>query len=148
MGFFDKLLSGKIAETLENAVQNATNNNTSTVSSSSSQPVASSTGRGNIRDKSYFQEIITTEFPQYSLRESIPVSEFGGEGRPYDFGLYQEGNLVALVSVIGKNEYRTHGFWNSEKKAAEIGMPFIYYFRNMTNPREVVIGRVHRFIGR
>ena len=141
MGFFDKLLSGKIAEAVENAVQGATNNN----SYPTSEPIRRT---GNIRDRAYFLEILATEFPQYTLRENIPVSEFGGEGKPYDFGLYQNGSLLALVSLVEKREYRTHYFWNSQKKAAEIGMPFIYFFMNMTNPREIVVNRVNRFMRR
>jgi hypothetical protein len=97
--------------------------------------------------KAYFAQILASEFGQYQTRENVPVGELGGEGRPYDFGLYQDGRLVAVVVLAEHNRTRNNPYWNSEKKAKESNVPFINFYTHMPNERDFVISRIKRLMG-
>jgi hypothetical protein len=103
---------------------------------------------GNTEPKVYFAEILSSEFSQYEVRENVPLSEFGGEGRAFDFALFEGGQIVAVVIMAKKNRVRNHHFWNSEKKAKELGVPFINFYTHMENEKDYVINRINRFMGR
>ena len=94
----------------------------------------------------YFAGILAGQFGQYQVRENIPLDEFGAQGRPYDFGLYQNGALVAVVVLAGHNKTRNHPYWNSQKKAQELNIPFINFYTHMPNERDFVIDRINRLM--
>ena len=99
--------------------------------------------------EAYFAEILETQFSQYEIREDIPVSELGGtDGRDYDFGLYQNGRLVAVVILVEHNKDTNRLYRSSKDAANKAGIPFINFYLQMQNERDYVIDRIRRFINR
>ncbi|MDR0198079.1 MAG: hypothetical protein LBI36_07690 [Oscillospiraceae bacterium] len=154
MGLFNSFLK-EASKALTNMAQNA-NSNTSrpagaNQSAGASRPAKQSGGAVNAAKtaeaKAYFAQILASEFSQYQVREGVSVSELGGEGRPYDFGLYQDGRLVAVVVLAEHNRTRNKPYWNSEIKARELHIPFINFYIHMPNERDFVIGRIKRLMG-
>jgi hypothetical protein len=97
--------------------------------------------------KVYFSQILASEFAQYQVRENVPVSEFGGEGRPYEFALLQEGKIVAFIMLTKMNGASCKLYRNSADKAKELGIPFINFYTHMYNKRSYVINRIKRMLG-
>ena len=153
MGFFDKLAKGLASEVLGNIVKNTSSGTTGNTGQSANQNTVRQTVNAvrtgsapgmNIR--AYFAEILASAFSQYQVRENIPLSEFGAEGRPFDFGLYQNGTLVSVVVLAEHNRTRNHPYWNSQKKAQELNIPFINFYTHMPNERGFVINRIKRLM--
>ncbi|MCL1823599.1 MAG: hypothetical protein FWG44_05295 [Oscillospiraceae bacterium] len=173
MGFFNKLAKTVVKEVVKTANQ-STNNQNTTQNTSQVQPppVTQNTtvnqttpadtyqnqpvkkvfvdrhlnSANHIKAKAHFKEILTNEFSGYEIRENVPLSEFGGEGRPYDFGLFQDERLVSVIVLPGLNNTRNHPFWNSEKKAKELKIPFIKFYTHMPNEKDYVISRINKFM--
>ena len=150
MGLFDKIaknLAGELGNIVKNATDTALGNNpqpaAQTAIPAQSPPTQTPVSGDN---KAYFAEILASEFGEYQVRRDVPLSEFGGEGRPYDFGLFKDGKLAAVIVLVGKNGVRNHPYWNSEKLAASMSVPFINFYTHMPNERNFVIDRIKRFI--
>ena len=149
MGFFDKITKGLASEVLGNIVQGVTDYKNQTAERSTAQnPTNVRYGNpvNHVDIKTYFSEILTSEFSQYQVRANVPLSEFDAERRPFDFGLYQNGELVAVVVLAEHNKTRNHPYWNLQKKAVELKIPFINFYTHMENERSYVIDRIHRLM--
>ena len=159
MGFFDKLSKDLASKALENIFQKAAGNSDQPAVNPAGQPVQpevrQNTAANTAADpaekmnaEAYFSEILTSEFSQYQIRKNVPLSEFGAEGRPFDFGLYQNGKLAAVVVLAQHNKTRNHPYWNSQKKAQELNIPFINFYTHMPNERSFVIYRISSMTAR
>ncbi|MDR1726415.1 MAG: hypothetical protein LBT74_00555 [Acidobacteriota bacterium] len=95
----------------------------------------------------YFREILASEFGGYELRENVSPGEIGGVGRPYDFGLYQGGRLVAVVPLAAHNRTNNAAWKNARAAAEGAGVPFVNFHLHMPNQRDFVISRVKRLLG-
>jgi hypothetical protein len=95
-----------------------------------------------ITDKPYFREILTSEFGGYILREDVPVSELGGEGKTYDFALFARGECAAVITLVAHNRYNNRAYKGSKAAAQAAGVPFINFFTHMGNERDYVINRI------
>jgi len=162
MGFFNKLskLINSAEETIKDVNKSISPPSTCSVNQSKQEPVTvettavvesntSSSGTNGMNPKevtAYFADILSSEFSGYQIRESVPLSEFGGEGRPYDFGLSKDGEFIGFVVLSQRNRTHNHPYWNSEKKAKELNIPFINFYTHMSNEREYVIKRINKFI--
>ncbi|MCL1866352.1 MAG: hypothetical protein FWF82_02965 [Oscillospiraceae bacterium] len=167
MGFFDKLKeivnqTEKVIQSANDTINNANNARPPSMSEESpqpeSKPVTASAAPVSepepvvvnmygSKPRPYMAEILSSEFSQYEVRENIPLSEFGKEGRAYDFGLYQNGEAKAFIVLSEHNRTRNHPYWNSEKNAKEMNVPFINFFTHMANEKSYVIGRIKKFLG-
>jgi len=159
MSFFSKLTKvirevEKVVQEVSNAAGNANNAGQSPGQPAQSAPVYKPVNTGNSVNamnsgevRSFVADILRSEFGQYQLRENIPLSEFGREGRPYDFALYQNGQIKAFIVLPDKNKTRNHPYWNSEKLANELNIPFIHFYTHRTNNRDAVKYRIEHFIG-
>ena len=172
MGLLDRLARGVVGGAIDNLIENATNKNSQNPGPNAGpadyqantyppmnaggpgapvyQPMdiggqAAAPAQTNVR--AYFAEILASAFGSYQVRENVPLSEFGAQGRPYDFALYQNGGLAAVVVLAEHNRTRNHPYWNSEKKAKEMGVPFINFYTHMPNERGFVINRINRLMG-
>ena len=159
MGIFDKLSKGFASKALEDIVKNVAENisqnadkgaNRNTSQQTAQTPIANvwANPAANVDIGNYFAEILASEFGQYQIRRDIPLGEFGVDGRPFDFGLYQNGQLVSVVVLAGHNKTRNHPYWNSEKLAKSLNIPFINFFTHMPNERGFVIDRINRLMRR
>ena len=155
MGLFDKIAKKLTSSAIENIVKTVTDNVNQAVGNNKDETPASDVQTAPVRStvekadvKAYFAEILASEFGQYQIRENVSLSEFGAQGRPYDFGLLQNGQFAAVVVLAGHNKTRNHPYWNSEKKAQELNIPFINFYTHMPNERGFVINRINRLIRR
>jgi len=115
----------------------------------------------------YFKEILLSEFPSYTIRENIPVTDLAGFandefklyktrptqaykaewGQPYTFVLYS-GSPKAVV-MLGNGHSHDSGvkFLIARMYAKKLGLPYINFYTQMPNERGYVIDRIHKFIG-
>lgn len=115
----------------------------------------------------YFREIIRREFPEYTLRENVAVTELVGNaadsmqlystrpyqayraewGQPYSFVMYKNG-IVKGVVMLGNN--RSHEsnvkFLISRKYAQKVGVPYINFYTQFHNRKSYVVERIRDFL--
>ena len=116
---------------------------------------------------SYFREILATEFPQYSVRENVTVTDVAGFandefklyksrptqaykaewGQPYTFVLEQGGNIKGVV-MLGKGHSHDSNvkYLIARMYAKKSGIPYINFYTQMPNERDYVIGRIRKFL--
>ena len=115
----------------------------------------------------YFREILTTEFPEYSLKENVAVTNVVGFatdefkryksrpqqaykaewGQPYTFVLEQAGTPQGVV-MLGKGHSHDSNvkYLISRMYAKKLGIPYINFYTQMPNERDYVIGRIRKFL--
>jgi len=168
MGFFNKLLglvnkAEDAIKTVNNAVSNTTPSASSTAASAPAAPSAPKPPPAPAAPKAdepkkiymydadcpktYIAEILSSEFSSYEVRKDVPLSEFGADGRAYDFAIYSSGELKAVIAMPKKNRTRNHPYWNSQKKAKELGVAFVPFHQHMQNEKGYVINSVKRALG-
>ena len=115
----------------------------------------------------YFAEILSTEFPQYSTKRNVPVTELAGYatdefklyesrpqqsykaewGAPYTFVLYQGDAPVGIVMLgDGSSHSRNVKYLISRMYAKKLGLPYINFYTQMPNERAYVINRIREFM--
>ena len=138
------------------------------------QPAYRQPSDGYVRTKSaaewrdYFRGIIQAEFPYFSLRENVPVTEIAGPiadefqlyktrprqvyraewGQPYTFVLYQ-GSVPRGVVMLGagKSHAQNVKYLIARMFAKRCRLPYINFYIQMPNERNYVVSRLHRFLG-
>jgi len=115
----------------------------------------------------YFAEIISTEFPQYSTKRNVPVTELAGYatdefklyesrpqqsykaewGAPYSFVLYQGGAPAGIVMLgDGSSHSKNVKYLISRMYAKKMGLPYINFYTQYPNERVYVINRIREFM--
>jgi hypothetical protein len=145
MGLFGKILGSVIEEAVKKVQESQGNKPTYSepVRTSYQNSCNVSTSDGEKRDKNYFREILNSEFSRYTVKENVPVSEIGGEGRNYDFGLYENGILKGFVVLVEHNRTNNKAYKDSKQYAQNAKIPFINFHLHMPNKRDFVIYRVN-----
>ena len=143
MGFFDNLIKNVVGDTLGKKVEEHIGNDSDKKVENTTVP--SVQGR---HDKPFFADILASEFSEYEVKENVPVSELGGEGKPYEFGLYKNGKLVAVIPLVEHNRVNNKAYKDSKEAAAKANVPFINFHLHMPNERDFVIYRINRFIAK
>lgn len=122
--------------------------------------------RTDVEWVAYFREILQTAFPQYTFRENVPVTELAGYvsdefqlystrprqvyqaewGKPYSFVMYQAGMPRGIV-MLGKGHSHDSNvkYLIARKYAQKMNLPYINFYTQMTNERNYVIERIHKF---
>lgn len=115
----------------------------------------------------YFAEILATDFPQYSVRQNVPVTELAGFatdefklyatrpqqsykaewGQPYTFVLCQG---VAPVGVVmlgsGTSHNKNVKYLIARMYAKKLGLPYINFYTQYPNERDYVVSRIRKFM--
>ncbi len=134
----------------------------------SARPAERPADRREITDwNAYFAEILATEFPQYSVKRNVPVTELAGDisdeaqlyktrpvqqyraewGTPYTFVLYQGEAPVGIVMLGSDNSHqRKVKYLVSRMFAKKLGLPYINFYTQMPNERDYVISRINKFL--
>jgi len=161
MGLLDKLLKGKLSEGLQDAVKKVEEATGLDLTQDgkpapSAQPQAASPAVRSAQaepsipptaiDRAYFAEIIAAEFPQYTVRENISPSEFGGTGRNLDFGLYSGSTLAGVVVLVEHNRDNNRAYRGAKESCQRAGIPFINFYLHMPNKREFVVYRIGHMV--
>ena len=115
----------------------------------------------------YFKEILATEFPQFSIREKVAVTDVVGFvndefklyktrptqaykaewGQPYTFVLEQSGSIKGVVMLGNGHSHDSNvKYLIARMYANKMGIPYINFYTQMPNERDYVIGRIRRFL--
>lgn len=115
----------------------------------------------------YFAEIIGTEFPQYSTKRNVPVTELAGNatdefklyatrpqqsykaewGAPYSFVLYQGATPAGIVMLgDGSSHSKNVKYLISRMYAKKLGLPYINFYTQYPNERAYVVNRIREFM--
>ena len=115
----------------------------------------------------YFAEILSTEFPQYSTKRNVPVTELAGYatdefklyesrpqqsykaewGAPYSFVLYQGGTPAGIVMLgDGSSHSKNVKYLISRMYAKKMGLPYINFYTQYPNERAYVVNRIREFM--
>ena len=87
---------------------------------------------------------VSDEFQLYSTR---PRQAYKAEwGQPYSFVMYQAGVPRGIV-MLGKGHSHDSNvkYLIARKYAQKMNLPYINFYTQMTNERNYVIERIHRF---
>lgn len=115
----------------------------------------------------YFAEILSTEFPQYTTKRNVPVTDLAGNatdefklyktrpqqsykaewGAPYSFVLYQ-GEAPACVVMLGEGSSHSRNvkYLISRMYAKKMGLPYINFYTQFPNERTYVINRIRELM--
>lgn len=115
----------------------------------------------------YFAEILSSEFPQYSIKRNVPVTELAGFvadefqlyktrplqsykaewGAPYTFVLYRGGTPAGVVMLgSGSSHSRNVKYLIARMYAKKLGLPYINFYTQFPNERAYVVGRIREFL--
>ena len=115
----------------------------------------------------YFAGILSTEFPQYSVKRNVPVTDLAGFdseecqlyetrpvqsykaewGKPYTFVLYQGETPVGIVMLgDGSSHARNVKYLVSRMFAKKMGLPYINFYTQMPNEKAYVVERIKKFM--
>ena len=114
-----------------------------------------------------FESIIRAEFPKYSIRKDVPVTELVGKaedrfrlyytrpeqvykaewGQPYTFVLYKNNKPEAVVMLGNGHSHDSNvKYLIARMYAKKLNLPYINFYTQFPNTREYVINRFKRFL--
>ena len=117
--------------------------------------------------KTYFKDILQSEFSVYSIRENVPVTDLAGFvsdeaqlyttrptqvykaewGQPYTFVLEANGKAKAVVMLGGGHSHDSNvKFLVARMYAEKLELPYINFYLQLPNERSYVIGRIRKFL--
>ena len=150
MGFFGKLfgnvISDAIGSTIKKVQEDRGNQPSYAASNSENRQQESDTASTGGHTKEYFKDILYSEFSKYTIRENVPVSEIGGEGKNYDFGLYENGVVKGFVVLVEHNRDNNKAYKDSKLYAKKAKIPFINFYLHMPNKKDFVLYRINHLI--
>jgi hypothetical protein len=94
------------------------------------------------KDHAWFAATLAEHFGDYEIREQVPVSELGGEGRPYSFLMSKDGAARAAIMLSEHNRCNNRAFAGARAACEAAGVSFINFFLHMNNKPDYVVGRI------
>lgn len=115
----------------------------------------------------YFKDILTKHFTNYVTKENVPVTEIAGYandvfqlyatrpfqaykaewGSPYTFGMYQNGELKALIMIgDGYKLCKKVKYLISRMYAKKCNVPYITFFLEAPNKKDYVVERINKYL--
>ena len=161
------LLKSILNTVFKTAVESFTQQEERPVRSAKVSPKYEPEGEDIVDFPEYFAEILSTEFPQYSTKRNVPVTELAGFvadefqlyesrplqsykaewGAPYTFVLYQGDAPVGVVMLgDGSSHSRNVKYLISRMYAKKLGLPYINFYTQKPNKRAYVINRIKEFM--
>lgn len=132
------------------------------------QPQRQEPERETITDyPAYFAGILNSEFPQYSIKRNVPVTELAGNatdefqlyktrplqsykaewGAPYTFVMYQGATPAAVVMLgSGCSHSKNVKFLIARMYAKKLGLPYINFYTQYPNERTYVVKRIRELL--
>lgn len=113
--------------------------------------------------ESYFRDILQKNFPQFTVKENVPVTELTGDindvfrlykerpnqvykaewGKPYNFVLYSEGKAKAVIMLATTNEHSVKvTYLISKMFAKKLNVPYFGFYTKFNNKEEYVVNRI------
>ena len=117
--------------------------------------------------ETYFREILLSEFPSYSVRENVPVTDLVGFandefqlykkrpcqaykaewGQSYTFVLEKDGNAKGVVMLGNGHSHDSNvKYLIARMYAKKLGLPYINFYTQMPNERDYVVGRLRKLL--
>ena len=117
--------------------------------------------------KTYFKQILLSEFPSYDIRENVSVTELAGFandefnlyktrpyqaykaewGQPYTFVLEKDGKAMGTLMLGNGHSHDSNvKYLIARMYAKKLGIPYINFYTQMPNEREYVIGRIRKLM--
>ena len=174
---FGKLLLkllGLAKDAAQDYIENANKESQPSPQSRSTQSYAAPEPQRVEREKTpaewnaYFKDILLSEFPSYTIRENVKVTDLVGFvadecqlyktrptqaykaewGHPYTFVLESDGKAKGVV-MLGNGHSHDAGvkYLIARMYATKLGLPYINFYTQMPNERDYVISRIHKFMG-
>ena len=118
--------------------------------------------------EAYFKEILQSEFPSYTIRENVKVTDLVGNvsdefklyetrpnqvykaewGQPYTFVLESVGTPKAVVMLGNGHSHDSNvKYLIARMYAKKLGLPYINFYTQMPNERDYVISRIRKLMG-
>jgi len=165
---FGKLIS-KVVDIAKEFIDDSQKDERPTQQAQSVQrPVSSTVRREKTKTewKAYFREILLNEFPSFSIREDVPVTDLVGFandefrlyrtrptqvykaewGEPYTFVLEKDNNAIGVVMLGNGHSHDSNvKYLISRMYTKKLGIPYINFYTQMDNERSYVIERIHKF---
>ena len=126
------LLKSILNTVFKSAVESFTQQEERPVRSANVTPKYKPEGEDIIDFPEYFAEILSSEFPQYSTKRDVPVTDLAGLG------------VVMLGS--GNSHSKKVKFLISRMYAKKMGLPYINFYTQLPNERAYVINRIKEFM--
>ena len=116
---------------------------------------------------SYFKDILLTEFPSYTIRENVKVTDLAGFvsdeaqlyttrprqvykaewGQPYTFVLEAGGSPKGVVMLGNGHSHDSNVKYLVARMYAEkLNLPYINFYTQMPNEKGYVVGRIRKFL--
>ena len=116
----------------------------------------------------YFKEILMSEFPSFTIRENVKVTDLVGFaadecqlyttrpsqvykaewGQPFTFVLEADGKPKGVVMLgSGHSHDENVKYLIASMYAGKLYIPYINFYTQMPNERSYVIGRIRKFMG-
>lgn len=117
--------------------------------------------------EAFFRTILKSEFPAYSIREKVPVTDLVGFasdqfqlyatrptqaykaewGQPYTFVLEANGQPKAVVMLGNGHSHDSNvKYLIARMYAKKLNIPYINFYTQMPNERSYVVGRIRKFL--
>lgn len=171
MGLLSNILKG-VAGDLLSQVKEAAGLNTEESKPTAPKPAAAPVADNPIERtpaeaEVYFDGLLKTRFPQYSVRKHIPVQELAGDatdnfklyktrptqtykaewGKPYTFVLYGDGGVKGIVMLGDGHSHDSNvKYLIARMFAKKMGIPYVHFYTQMPNEEEYVVGRIRKFL--
>ena len=118
--------------------------------------------------EAYFKQILLTEFPSFTIREKVKVTDLVGFvadecqlyttrptqvykaewGQPYTFVLESGGQPKGVVMLGNGHSHDSNVKYLIARMYTEkLGIPYINFYTQMPNERAYVIERIRKFLG-
>lgn len=115
----------------------------------------------------YFKDILAKQFTDYVIKENVSVTEIAGYandvfrlyatrpfqaykaewGNPYTFGMYQNGDLKALIMIgDGVALCKKVKYLISKMYAKKCNIPYVTFFVEAPNNKDYVINRINKYL--
>ena len=93
--------------------------------------------------------ILAADFAAYEIQRGIDATSLGSPispCKPYDYCLWENGRLAAVIMLTEHNRDRNALFLNARRAAEQSGIPFINFYTHMPNERSYVRERIRSFL--
>ena len=127
--------------------------------------VTSTEGMDYQEQVDYFKGILVTEFPEYTIRENVEVTELVGDandkfklyqsrpyreykaewGQPYNFVMYKDGEVKGVLMIGGERSHHAKvKYLISRMYAKKIEVPYLGFYTHMPNKISFVVNHIQK----
>ena len=117
----------------------------------------------------YFRNILSTEYPELTIKESVPVTNMVGDvtdtftlyesrphraykaewGTPYTFVAYAGEELKFIIMIGGpKSHISKVKYLISRMYAKKMGVPYLGFYTDLENDIRYVVHRINKVLGK